>query len=94
MWDEGAERRERGPSVLLSPFRSCLDRSDASGSAVMSADTFAFRDHTRAHDIRPGFTNSTPIMSFLSPSLPTHIQRVHIPELHRSDWWLSVTADV
>lgn len=68
---------QRGGRKTLRPFeffqimfRSLRHERSADGSAVMSADTFACRDHTRVHDIRPIFTYSTPIKSFYLPCYP------------------------
>lgn len=54
---------QRGGRKTLRPFeffqimfRSLRHERSADNSTVMSADTFACRDHTRAHDIRLIFT--------------------------------------
>lgn len=62
---------QRGGSKTLCPFEffqlvfgSLGHQRLAHSSTVMSADAFAFVDHTQAHDIRPFFAYGTLIMSF------------------------------
>lgn len=68
---------QRGGRNTLRPFEffqimfgSVRHERSAHSSTVMSADTFACRDHTRARDIRLIFTYSTLIKPFYLPRYP------------------------
>lgn len=87
MWDKGAERRQEDPPSLW----ILSDHIWISQTWTVSRRLHCYvcrhlctqRSHTGTW-YKADLYMHYPHKVFLSPSLPTHIQGVHIPELHRS----------